>query len=543
MANPNVSYKYSNKTKNTKAQCKIVVYRWDKDISIDGELSDEELSKSSRLDISSQVLNCTYNKPMDQIAGSFQFSLTNSPGIIQGNSSYDWKDIIKKGCWCVIYMSNDGNLRMNPKVGPPSPKKKSEAKYIRCIGYIQRVAPKLGMNDNGSHEITFSVSGQDFGVVYEKNTVWHNFFRYEESLIQNVSGTKLNITGNVTLTEAMDLVHDIFYYPLNIPGAKVNSKKSLIEIGLQWLMPQELIQDLNYDLNSVSAGPYWGSLPGVKNFQETLARVAVSDPMAFLSGSSIEQLRKLSVPEFHELFTELDENGKPRLNYRMIPFGINKDLYPTIAGVPGFTLYKDIPSILIPGLDIYGADVAEDEHNRYNSFFAAVTTSLINATDSTNLLISQNYPRQDLNSIRRHGFSPMHTEVDTLVKNEELGNGKADQKLMIEFNEFQRDIWSNNIYAESGTIEKIGSNDVKLGICCRFDKDMPYLVGKRFYIEGYSDDFAVDGNGGATWTQEVSLTRGFEEEDLRNKKGFGSRNVSFKTPDEYTPANVSKGGK
>lgn len=536
------AYRFSNKTKNTNAQCKIVVYRWDVDTEPTKDWSEAELSASQRLEISSQIMTASYNKSMSDPAGNFNFTLSNSPGQVGNNISNDWKDIIKKGSWCLIYMSNDGTLELNPNVGPNNAKSKAaENKYLRCIGYIERITPKFTMEETGGHSLVYEVSGRDFGVIYNETTIWHNMFRYEESMLQNVSNTKMDITGNTSLDQAIDLIHDLFYYPSNIPGAKVNDKQSLNEIGLQWLLPREMVQDLGYDMSKLTKGTYWGALPGVKKFSTTKARVAISDPTAYLSGNAWTQLKQLSIPEFHELYTELDTSGKPRLIYRPVPWGINQQDYSRIA--ESIPLYREVYAITIPGVDVIDGDVSEDDHSRYNSFFVAISTSLINVIDSTNLLNASNFPRHNLNSVKRHGFRPMHTEIDSLVKNEELANGDADRNLLMDFNHLLLDYWQPSVYMESGTISKIGSNDVKVGICALFDEDTPYLTGKRYYIEGYTDVYAQEGEGKSSWTQELTLTRGCEQTDLNRKNVDGKRRTAFTAPDEYTPANMSKGGK
>lgn len=523
-------FKYSNETKHLKAQCKVVIYQWDQILN-DPNISDAELSKSSRLDISSQVKSVSFNKSMGSAAGSFSITLANSPNF----GTNDWKDIIKRGFWCMIYMSNNGELDISQTVVETRPKL-SEAKNIRCIGYVERVGINLAVDDNRALSVGVTVTGRDFGIVYEETNIWHNLFQFDKIMLDGIAQTKLNVMGNVRIHEALDTLHDLFYFPGNIPGAKVNENKSLLSIGLQWLLPKEMLIDCGFNLTSLSKGTYWGALPNVKNFSPTGAGIAVDKPGDYLSGNAWDQLRRLSIPQYHELFCETTDAGKPQLTYRPIPWGIDQSKYPKNAD--NIELYKDLkPIVWVPAIDLYSADLGEDDHARYNSFLATVSTTMIAIEDNIALLLGKDFPRNNSASIRRHGFRPMHVTVDSIVKNEELGNGTADQAQLVEFNEILYDYWNNAVFSESGTISKAGTTDVKIGKVMKFRNDVPYVSTKRYYIEGYTDTFQVGENMATSWVQEVNLTRGFEESDLAAKKGFSQRATQFKGVGEFTKRN------
>lgn len=521
-------FQFSNETKHLNAQCKVIIYPW-KEILNNPDLEDGPLSQTTRLDISSQVQSVTFTKSMAGAAGSFSFELTNSPNY----GSNDWKDIIKRGYWCVIYMTNDGDLSISQTVGPATPKK-SEAKRIRCIGYIERVGVRGTTQENRSIDIGFNVAGRDFGIVYEETNIWHNMFQFDKIMLDSIAQTALNVAGNVRIHQALETIHNLFYYPLNIPGAKVNDNKSLLSIGLQWLLPNQMLTDIGF--SDLSKGTYWGSLPGVMNINTTGAGIAVDKPGDYLSGNAWDQLKRLSIPQFHELFCETTDQGKPQLTFRPIPWGIDQSKYPKNAS--NIPLYKDLkPVVTIPAVDLYDFDLGEDDHSRYNSFLVTVSTGLINTEDNISLLLGKGFPKNNSASIRRHGFRPMHLQVDSIVKNEELGNGVSDQVQLVEFNEIIYDYWNPAVFAESGSVDIAGNNATKIGKVMKFKNDVPYLSTKRYYIEGYTDTFTVDENRVCSWTQNVSLTRGFEEGDLAAKKGFATRGTKFKAAGEFTKGN------
>lgn len=520
--------KFSDITKNTNAQCKIVVYPWKTDLR-DTDQAAAELSRANRLDISSQLMNCSYSKNQSQPAGTFCFTLSNSPGI----GTKDWKDILKRGYWLVIYMSNDGDLTMNSRVGPPI-YKTSENKRIRCIGYIDRVETKICTLPDKSIDVSYEVTGRDFGVVYEEMTVWHNLFQFDKMMLDSIKTSQLNVVSNVRINDALTLIHKLFYYPSSLPGAKVDDDGSLTSIGLQWILPREMVADIGFDISSLPEGTYWGALP-ITNFQPTMAGIAIEQPTDYLSGNPWDQLKKLSVPQFHELFCETDDFGKPSLTFRPIPWGMDQSRYPRSAS-PIVKLYKDLgPIARVPAVDLIDANLAEDENTRYNSFLATVSTGLMAIEDNTTALKGSGFPKNNKSSIKRHGFRPMHVTVDSLVKNAELGNGSINRDQVIEFNEILYDYWNNAIFSESGPISKIGSNSIKVGKVLKFDADVPYFNSRRYYIEGYTDTFVVSDDRTKSWIQDVHVTRGFEEADLAAGTGFGSRNATFTNSGEFTP--------
>lgn len=528
-----------NTVKHVSPKCKVVVYNW---VKREPEKSDSNtlLSETTKLDVSSQLLSCSFSKNMSGPSGSFNFTLSNSPN----TGTQDWKDLISKGSWCLIYMSqSDDDLVINPRVGPPvkGVDAVSEAPKIRCIGFIDRISVRSELSSNGALDIIYDVSGRDFGVVYEDSSTWQNLFKFDKLTIDAVRLSGLNILGSKSIDEALDVLHDLMLFPANIKkqDLKIDLNKdtnSLTDVGLQWLIPQQLVVDLGL---SQSNEPFWGSMPGIRDFQKTKATLAIASPTDYLFGNIWDNLKKISVPELHELYTETTEDGLPRLFFRPIPFAIDKSNYP-IQG-EFVTLYKDLdPVVEIPAVDVFGFNVGEDNHARYNSFLVTLSTSLINTADNISNLADSGFPKHATGSIKRHGFRPMHIVAHSLVKNAEKADGASDVKLHKEFNHILEDYWENAVHSESGTARIVGNNAVKVGHVMKFADDTPYLSDKRFYIEGYADTFTVGERGERSWDCTVFLTRGFEEQDLidNDVQKFSKRNDSFQQGGDFIPSGV-----
>ena len=514
----------NNQVKNIRSQCQVVVYPWRSEALSARGRSTAAVSDAGRLDVSSRILNVSFNKQLGSPAGSFSFSLSNNTGLPDS----DWKNIIRPGHWVVIYMSQDGDLDIRDEV--TFPRKRPPRNKIRCIGYIERVSAKTAVNPNGAFDVMYEVSGRDFGIIYSNTTIWHDLFQFEATALQAASG-RLPITGNKTVTELMQTVHDLFYAPNKLlPGLK-DASDSLTSIARQWLLPRSMVRDVGIGLGR-GVPSFWGNLRNVTDFRKSAMTVPVSNPIDFLSGNAWQKLQQLSIPAFHELFCETTEGGRPQLNFRPIPWRIRSSRYPRLRRF--IRPFSRNARALVPAVDVLGLDLGEDSQNRKNHFLTTIKTSLFSVEDNISILAGTRFPNENRDSVRRHGFQPMHTDINSLTLNQALGDGKANKSLLVEFSEVLYDYWNNAIFFESGNLEKIGSNDIKIGKCLLFDSEVPYAASKLFYIEGYSDTFYVTETGVGEWVQSVQLTRGVDLVDLRGGGSVARRNVPFDQEGDFT---------
>lgn len=513
-------------TKNISSQCRIILYKWNTNVlTLDG-VSLSELSKAVPIDITPLVMDLSYSKTLGDPAGSFSFSLAN--GLNYKNMT-DWKDLIKPGMWCVIMLSQDHDLDVNKKVGSPTyPLKPNK---VRCIGYIQRVATKIDTLENGAFEASYEISGMDWGVCLSETTIWHDLFYYEKTLLDATLTTKLDVTGLVKVNEQIEQIHHLFFAPNKLKiGLTKEKEDSLLRQAKQWLLPSALLKDLKIPFKGES---YYGNITNLLNFQKTSASIPIENSLDYLSGNAWEKLKSISIPEYHELFTELNDKGNPILTFRPIPWAIDKKKYPIHGKF--VTLYKNLkPRITIPAIDVISLDLGEDNHNRKNHYLATVVTTLINNEDNTSILKDSGFPKQNHDSVRRHGFRPIHLTIDSITAQEISSDGKSDRPKIIEYNEVLYDYWNQAVFYETGSVNKIGSNDVKVGITLEFAKDVPYVNEKIYYVESYSDNYVIEPNGSSIWYQTVTLTHGVEKKDLDSLTGFSYRNVEFKQGGEFT---------
>lgn len=485
-----------NEVKNITSQCQIVVFNWKHNI-VNESFSISELSDSDALDISKYVREVSFTKNMGDPAGTFEISLPNDR---------DWKEVLQRGSWGIIYMSQDGGLSI-PQGGdvPSIELLKRQKDKVRGLIFIERVTAKGTVGgERGEFDVDFAVTGRDFGVVYLENEIFYNRL-YAEGKLQEAAAGELRVSGTRNTADLLTVLHKAFFAPQEL-GITLEGDSIAKSVPLQWLLPQKMFQAL--DLRSKNNKPYYGSISDLLDFSTTLCSYPVENPMTLINGKAWDRLKAYSIEPFHELFPETDSDGHPKLVFRYIPWKTSTGkklgkLNPLVDSL------IDVERVVVPVLDILEFDLGEDTHSRYNYFLTAIDTSMFSANDTVADLKDNNpetgFPRIQKNSIRRYGLRLMYTTVNALIQ---LGSEKVDGDLMTLHNELMLEYWNNSVFMESGSISIIGSNDVKIGKVLEIESGAPYNGGKIFYIEGYSDRFVSDDKGAGLWTQSLTLTRG-----------------------------------
>jgi hypothetical protein len=517
---------FRNLTKSVVSQCQVVVFPYVNQVISETATIDETM-KTTTLDVSPYLTNCNFSKTLSSPSGSFSFSLA---------PSQDWKAMIKPGTWCLIYMSQDGDLKIsNPGDAQllPTDLLKQKAK-CRGICYIERVALRNDLNETGTVEYSYEFSGRDFGIIYDETNIWHDYFQFDKTFFDSLSAL-VNVNANPTVDTLIETIHNLFFSPKRLASLASNSNldvknNSVLQVGSQWILPESMLSALGLDTVDGQNENYYGNIKGLlDNLQSVKANYPVENVLSLLTGNAWTQLRAYSVEQFHELYPELSDQSVPQLNFRPIPWKTNPTGYPSIEG----SINSMIDLIPFSGVelntqDIFSYEIGEDDHSRYNHFYLSL--QLANLDSNSNIALLRNnpsaanrtFPYGETNSIARHGFRPHHTTVNSLYN---LSKGAtADPKLLVEYNEVLFDYFNNAVFYENGTLSQIGRNDVRLGKVITFDSQMPYLVNRIFYLEAYSDEFSVDDKGVGSWNQTLTLTRGTDLQKLKDQLNKNSNN-------------------
>ena len=541
-----------NKQLDLSAQCKVVVFNWNTKYPLPNFNDDEkQLSKSKGYDISEHLLDsCTFTKNIANPAGSFSFSLDNSR---------DWEEFIPNGTWCLIYMSQQNDLDVksdNMKFYTKNGKRFN--KHLRGICYIERVSENVTVEESGAIITSYIVTGADYGIVYDTTEIWADLFR-ADPLVSELLLKSIEFRNVSNLAFLLDFIHEIFLAPFQLVreaksrNPKFNIReKDLISSGTQWLMPEALLRTLGIKVSS--DGPYYGTIPNLLNMQYTDCEIPIILPLDSINGKLWDRLKSYSIPEFHELFSELDDKGLPKLTFRPIPWGIASLGYEGLRArhaeeaknrenknleTSPLMYYEKIKqdNIVIDSIMHIGHNLGTNDQERFNNFFLTFTTTLNTLATAVGIYsgkesaASRVFPYNNRASIRRHGFRKMHVQAESFTSPAKLGqiaqqlkidkNLNANQyatsvQVLIEYAELMVDYWNEASFFLSGTINIIGDPRIRVGKTIQFKQDAhSKLRGRAFYVEGYSDSFQIAENGVKTWTQTIQVTRGIPIKDLK----------------------------
>lgn len=595
----------SDNRKDRIDQCKVVIYQWVNELGTDPSKTfgfgspvplsapASELSKARAYDISNHIEGYAFTKAMGGASGTFQIVLQNS---------FDWSRFVKPGQWITVYLAGDGSLPMpaekpvafNPAssfgaagqlisgslgsfsslfagasglettaelplpAGPTEEQLKTMRSKRRCLGIVQRVGVRSQTTVDGVQEITYVITGKDFGTVYEETELWFNANNADATAFTKaVSSISRTFARN--LTELLTRYHSIFLSPEDDLVKQLTTVKAFFPE--QWVMPDQLIKDLG--VTTKSGNPHFGDINGLTEFNATVFENPMEDPFAGLQGRCWEKLKSISQPEYHELFTELSDEGEPRVIFRPIPWSMDKSRYPVTGkvmlsykdltnpeGVPAplptginvgskfssfealKTAVKDFAGnsasvrtqhrIPLTAVEVEGFDVGPDYHSRANFFLVDAMTAMKDQNTAWALMRDTPltpFPFRDENDVKRHGFRPLFVNIHSfLVSNAQLFGSSAQKDFMLEANEILRDFYANAEDFYSGSINiAAGKNSVKLGKVFVTDASFPAIDNMVFYIEGYTDNFNINIDGVGMWTQTVSVTRGMDIEVLTGK--------------------------
>lgn len=529
---------------NNVPQCSVITFSWDKQnpTPSNSRLLPTDyiaLAQATPYDISNHIHSVSFSKDLGAPAGSFHVVLDNSR---------DWKEIVKPGEWCLIFMTQDGDLpRPNESLKGPKglpifnpgqfPLIK---KRLRGLCYIDRVAVKSSVQENGENEIYFELVGRDFGAVYEQTEIWKNRFGTEAIQIDALQ-SHLNSAITKDLSGLLGQIHNLIFDPTS-EIALIQENSALTEVGPQWLMPMTMAGGL---FQFGGSGTFFANIKDVVNFEPTYCTLPISDPIKTIMGNAWTILKTHSIEELHELFCELDDSGNPKLTFRPIPWKLSPMGYPGIQSKIKF--YAQLLDGAVRVTNVTDRDLGYDNHARFNHFLVSASFAGMAGVDSISILANsisfagRKFPYADKPNIVRHGFRPMHIDINTLLQDiRDPKNGTPDPLLLTQVCEVVFDYWRNAFQFESGTIVQEGQNETRIGKGAFFDSEDALDSNKLFYIEGYTDEFIIDENGAPSWTQTLQLTRGIEIGNIPKLTTGGSDISKRVTP--YKVAGDFNGG-
>lgn len=502
------------------------------------DFNENELSSAGAVDLSDYITDITYTKNLGASAGGFSITLANDR---------DWRKDIRVGTWIAVYMTQDGDLYSDKDNDLISSLKTIRPK-LRFFGYVERVAMQ-GVQDDakGAVDATFTITGRDFGIVYEQTDLWFSKLTDAQIIFTTIASSKLrpDASGEIrSVKELLEIIHTIIFSPTDYTNDFTAVRRFILST-LQWLMPNTLVEALGLELKYANE-PYFGNIKNLLNFEETSCTGPLVNPLESLHGKAWDQLKAKSIESLHELFAELDDTGHPKLTYRPIPWRIvDNPVTASLFKNESKGLIYNLPKVELDTDNLISFDLGRDDHNRYNIFLTVTEHESAEALS----FLNNEFPRSIPNSVKRHGARVSYNQIDALLNALPNGNKKEkpDTTLLLKYNKLMREYWEIAPNLDSGSIVMVAKNSLKLGKTLYLDNSVKFLGQKLYYIEGYTDSFTVDiEKGAAEWIQTVNVTRGMpyiNESSFKIGLDFSAEEQTYTGFGDFTSINKKRGSK
>lgn len=431
------------------------------------------------------LIGASTNKAMGTPSGSFQLTLKPSRASVALFDQLvddDWVDI-------VIY--------------------RHDQPWHGMRGLVDEIRRSRIVSGTGATSETFTITGRDFGKVWETTPVW--FSPYANDIVtQAVANKVFNARPEV----------------LGNPGKAVEAYlRQFLEAighmqGPDWYMPQGIPNVLfGAFLSNVIfkvKAPYFQNLPKRKAFnpgymqpQGTLWSLAqqYSDPM-------FTEFYVDSLPDGDPFSGKISAGGslspldtKMTVVVRDKPFPVvDQKLVGGAPGAPNLGYkhtWKNIPVLVVPRQQIASSDLGRSGLERFNAYFVATVLhqELMNA-NALNIIA----PLIDRKDMQRHALRRM-----------DVSSNMAPDETTLEFSDMAesqrrliRDWYCLNPYMLNGSINLgIGRPDIRIGCRVRVPAARDEDKEENYYVEQVSHNWTF----GTSVKTSLGVTRGWRGDD------------------------------
>jgi hypothetical protein len=379
-------------------------------------------------------------------------------------------------------------------------------------GLVDEVRQADNVAGSGATSQTYTISGRDFGKVWEATDVWFSLQAKD-----NVSGHFAQKVFSVTPErENSNVVGDTLV--LGTPSAAVRGYmfgflEELEGVGrANWNPPPTMPAITN---GSFIESLFYNNI----NFLNNPERVAIDPNFAMAGGNLWSLAQQWSDPIFTELYCDLfvgggqglggaDQGGQALQGVEapvedtVMTVVFRDKPFPLVGNAIDAPTGKDsawfkLPLFIIPREALVTKDVGRSGMERFNAYF--VTTQLA-AESLGQAAIDLQAPLWDKDDILRHGLRRFDVQSKYGSKDAEMLNIAEKQREMV------RDWYCLNPYHLNGTLELgVLFPDVRIGSRARVPGAVSENDDETYYIESVSHNWAY-GKGGRT---SLGVTRGW----------------------------------
>ena len=361
-------------------------------------------------------------------------------------------------------------------------------------GLIDNVQRQTVVAGTGATSEVFTLTGRDFGKIFEITPVWFN--PYSTNALGGEAASRVfgvaEIVGNPLtavkgfLIEFFKLLQGEGQASWRMPDKVPNVRGPTGEANPDFLSTVVLPEDLWEDLYST---------------------VGINQNYLMPNGTLWQLAQEWSDPLFNELFVDTvpgfliddvsqgvtEKDTEMRIIFRNRPF-------PTLLGTPDF-FDSEFPLFTVPRQQILSSQISRSGDERFNAYFASpllIQEALkINGVDAL-------LPLWDLEDVQKHGLR----RFDVSTK---YASADADDLVLSEaMRATVRDWYCMNPYLYNGTFNlRAGRPDIHIGSRIRVPGSQSADYDETYYVESVAHAW----NFGPGLRTDLGVTRGWKGSD------------------------------
>lgn len=533
---------------------KIVPLNITKDRSLSGnaqQASQGNLRTRKVLEVKSDIVKCTLNRNKGMSSGTFSMTLKRRNK--QLSSENDYVKLVHPGDWVMLYMKKSG------KVSLGKTDSKSGLKFLGIVESVQYV--ETDNPDKAAPELVYSISGRDFGKVFE-NELFFNPTVNNETIktllgVNFLADSKSSLRGDNRAIAAgftpdsvvknlvsfylggkfasLNANNQVWYVPQLLaqtfrPTEKIKSEVSFVDI-----LNTDKIGLHNYDTNRRLTGV--GSLPGATILKSLPATGTVWSVLQFVQNAALNEM-------YTELSQDANGNLQPTLVMRQMPFSnhVSHEVSPFAANARSVsdggnktaiidniasnqkTYFTQLPQLVINSSNIKRKAVGKNDHERVNH---VIVTPKIDS-EVYDFLYATLY---NVPSVQRYGLRSLQTQTSYILDPKQGVSSYLERctYLLADWFFLAHHLFNGTILI-SGVDEhvEVGSNV--------YISDIQQL----YHIEGYTHSYEVLQDGRIIYETELRVSRGQVVTDSK-QAGFIGPSIMNKEATTIS-SNILEGG-
>jgi hypothetical protein len=508
----------------------VIVWNYRQRVGIDNLPKKDRSTIDETFLLGAHITKISTSKSKSQPGASFEIGLA---------PTYNWISMLTPGSWCAILMSPNESLPSSPKnIGTAS------QSTLKMLGRIDSVRSTMSVDNEGSRNITYIVTGTDWTSVFNTNV-------YLDPIVLTSGVLSLSAIGQAQATVYAEWLNNIANSNKVLPSTTSNIKQLIsfwgagadslvsniktnspsiagltLNAGNQYEIPAEVRTYLGLESSSMSKSikVVSGKLSSDDTYEDVNDAYAIIQPDSVMGTHSLWQLINDNCNNIvNEVIPELrwPENNKCELTLykRSRPFLNRKPPNLPKEASKNASYFKHVKSHLIPVDQVMACNAGTNWRDSFNfiEIMPAIPIKELTGLDNAMKMEAQ---ASDIEAFTRDGFRPFQVTSHYAIYPE--GTNNKEEVLFTQMTQWKyllKEWYFGTQNLLNGSISFIGqSNYIGVGDNIMVDSSTVSLTpmssaqsGKTFllcHVESISHDFIVDSEGSRNFYTSVQFVRG-----------------------------------